>query len=279
MQEQPYYTLYNGVKIPKIGYGTYKVTDDTAESLLCTALLAGYRHIDTARMYGNEKQVGAAIRTSGIDRKDLFLTTKVWRAALSYDDAMRNIEASLQDLQTDYLDLCLIHWPMPETDRDAWAEKVVSAWRAMEKLYEQKVLRAIGVSNFLPHHLMPLMAAANITPMVDQLEFHPGYTQSYAVSYCQAQGLLVEAWSPLGRASALEDPFLLKLAQKYGKTPAQICLRFALEQHILPLPKSSSLERMQENLDVFDFSLTPEEVSRLMTAPQGQWSGHYPDDF
>lgn len=273
------FTLYNGVKIPQIGYGTYKVKDDTAAKTIAEALECGYRHLDTARIYGNEKEVGEGIKASSVPRKDIFLTSKVWKTHLSYDDALRSVEASLKDLQTDYLDLVLIHWPMPETDRHLWQEKDLSAWQALEKLYEQKVLRAIGVSNFLPHHLMPLLAKANVKPMVDQLEYHPGYLQPYAVSFCQKEGILVEAWSPLGRMRVLEEPLLLELAEKYGKTPAQICLRFALENGVLPLPKSSSAKRMQENLDVFDFSLSPEDLSRIFTMAQTGWSGQHPDTF
>lgn len=227
----------------------------------------------------NEKEVGAGMAASGIARKDIFLTTKVWRDDLSYDATMASVENSLKDLQTDYLDLCLLHWPMPETDREKWQEKDLSAWRALEKLYKEKVIRSIGVSNFLPHHLMPLMKEAEITPMVNQLEYHPGYCQAHAVHYSQQQGLLVEAWSPLGRTRVLEDPLVLEMAEKYGKTPAQICLRFALDNQVLPLPKSGSAERMKANLDVFDFTISPEDMSRLMCMPQTGWGGHHPDTF
>ena len=273
------FTLNNGVSIPCVGYGTYKVTGDTAVDIVKMALSAGYRHLDTARMYGNEKEIGQAIKQSAVPRKELFLTTKVWRADLSYDDVMRSVEGSLQDLDMDYLDLCLLHWPMPETERDQWQKKDLDAWRALEKLYAEKTLRAIGVSNFLPHHLMPLLSAADVKPMVNQLEYHVGYCQQYAVAYSQQQDILVEAWRPLGRTAVLEEPLVLELAQKYDKTPAQICLRFALENNVLPLPKSSSIERMQSNLDVFDFSITKEDLSRLLTMPQTGWSGHLPDTY
>ena len=273
------FSLSNGISIPAIGYGTYRVTDHNAEALIQTALQCGYRHIDTARMYGNEAEVGNAIRHAGISRSDLFLTTKVWKTCLSYDDTLRSVEASLRDLGVTYLDLCLLHWPIPEKDREQWREKDLSAWRALERLYAEKVLRAIGVSNFLPHHLMPLLAKAEIKPMVNQLEFHPGYCQPYAVSFCQAHQIQVEAWSPLGRTRVLEEPLILELAKTYGKSPAQICLRFALDQRVLPLPKSSSAQRMQENLDVFDFSLSLEDISRLMTLPQLGWGGIQPDSL
>ncbi len=273
------FTLANGVSIPCVGYGTYKVTGKSAVDIVKMALSAGYRHLDTARMYENEKEIGQAIKESGVPRADLFLTTKVWRADLSYDGVMRSVEGSLQDLGTEYLDLCLLHWPMPETDRDQWQKKDLDAWRALETLYAQKTLRAIGVSNFLPHHLMPLLSAADVKPMVNQLEYHVGYCQQYAVTYSQQQDILVEAWRPLGRTAVLEEPLVLELAEKYQKTPAQICLRFALENNVLPLPKSSGIERMQSNLDVFDFEISKEDISRLLTMPQTGWSGHLPDTF
>lgn len=273
------FTLANGISIPCVGYGTYKVAGQSAVDTVKMALSAGYRHLDTARMYENEKEIGQAIKESDVSREDLFLTTKVWRTELSYDGVMRSVEGSLQDLGTDYLDLCLLHWPMPERDRDQWQKKDLDAWRALETLYAQRTLRAIGVSNFLPHHLMPLLSVADVKPMVNQLEYHVGYCQQYAVTYSQQQDILVEAWRPLGRTAVLEEPLVLELAEKYKKTPAQICLRFALENNVLPLPKSSSMERMQSNLDIFDFEITKEDISRLLTMPQSGWSGHLPDTF
>lgn len=273
------FTLYNGVAIPCIGYGTYKVRDASAADIVRTALECGYRHLDTARIYGNEKEVGEGIRLSTVPRDEIFLTSKVWKTHLSYDDALRSVEESLKDLQTDYLDLCLLHWPMPEGDHVDWRQRDLAAWQALERLYEEKVLRSIGVSNFLPHHLMSLLAKADVKPMVDQLEFHPGYCQPYALSFCQKEGIQIEAWSPLGRTRVLEEPLLLELAEKYGKSPAQICLRFALDNGVLPLPKSSSPERMKVNLDVFDFRLSPEDISRIFTMAQSGWSGQHPDTF
>lgn len=273
------FTLYNGIAVPCVGYGTYKVKDASAADIVRTALECGYRHLDTARIYGNEKEVGEGIQLSSVPRDEIFLTSKVWKTNLSYDDALRSVEESLMDLQTDYLDLCLLHWPMPEDDHANWQQRDYAAWRALERLYEEKVLRSIGVSNFLPHHLMSLMAKADIKPMVDQLEFHPGYCQPYAMAFCQREGILVEAWSPLGRTRMLDEPLLLELAKKYEKSPAQICLRFTLDNGVLPLPKSSSSERMKANLDVFDFHLSPEDISRIFTMAQAGWSGQHPDTF
>lgn len=271
------FLLENNVKLPFLGFGTYKVTENT-EQIVSAALETGYRHLDTARMYGNEKEIGKAIQNSAIPRRDLFLTTKVWKDDLGYDNTLRSFEASLSDLDVQYLDLFLIHWPKmtPESD---WKPVLTETWKAMERLYEEGAVAAIGVSNHLPHHLMHIMKDANIPPMVNQLEFHPGYTQSATVAFCQSRGILVEGWSPLGRAAMLDDPLVTELAAKYGKSPAQICLRFALQNNVLPLPKASSPKRMQENLDIFDFDLEMEDVYRLMTMQQTGWSGHHPDHF
>ena len=269
------FILENNIELPFTGYGTYKVHD---EKIILNALEAGYRHLDTARMYQNEKVVGNAIKESGIKRRELFLTTKLWTDALGYDNALRSFEASINDLGVQYLDLFLIHWPKATPDAD-WKPVLTETWRAMERLYEEGAVAAIGVSNHLPHHLMHLIKNANTLPMVNQLEFHPGYTQQTAVNFCQSRGILVEAWSPLGRAAMLEEPCILDMAQKYGKSPAQICLRFALQNNILPLPKSSSPQRMKDNLDIFDFELEMEDMYRLMTLPQTGWSGHHPDNF
>ena len=271
------FILENNITLPFLGFGTYKVTENT-EKIITDALEAGYRHLDTARMYGNEKEIGNAVKNSGIPRRELFLTTKVWKDDLGYDNTLRSFDASIKDLGVPYLDLFLIHWPKATPDAD-WKPVLTETWRAMERLYEEGAVAAIGVSNHLPHHLMHIMRNANTLPMVNQLEFHPGYTQQATVNFCQSRGILVEAWSPLGRAAMLEEPLILELAQKYGKSPAQICLRFALQNNILPLPKSSSPERMKENLDIFDFELEMEDMYRLMTLPQTGWSGHHPDNF
>ncbi len=271
------FVLENDVEMPFIGYGTYKVKEN-GEKVILDALEAGYRHLDTARKYGNEAEIGRALKESGLKRKEFFLTSKVWKDDLGYDATMRSFEASLKDLGVNYLDLFLIHWPMPNPRAD-WRTLDAESWRALEKLYNEGAVRAIGVSNFLPHHLMHLMKHAEIQPMVNQLEYHPGYIQQTAVNFSQAKGLQVSAWSPLGRTRVLQEPLLLELAEKYGKSPAQICIRFALQNNIMPLPKSSSLERMRENLDVFDFEITLEDMYRLMTLPQTGWSGQHPDTF
>ena len=269
------FILENGVELPFIGFGTYKVKE---EQIILDALDAGYRHLDTARMYENEKMIGNVIRDYGIQRRDLFLTSKVWKTDLGYDNTLRSFETSLNDLGVQYLDLFLIHWPQSADDAD-WKPVLKETWKALERLYDEGSVTAIGVSNHLPQHLMHILKDCNTKPMVNQLEFHPGYVQSYTTQFCVNQNIQVEAWSPFGRGKLLDDPLVLELAQKYGKTPAQICLRFCLQNNILPLPKSSSPERMKQNLEIFDFDLELEDVHRLMTMPETGFSGHHPEHF
>ncbi|MBR4934612.1 MAG: aldo/keto reductase [Anaerotignum sp.] len=269
------FVLDKGVEMPFTGFGTYKVHD---EKIILNALEAGYRHLDTARRYENEKMIGNALKNCGIPRRELFLTSKVWKTDLGYDNTLRSFEASLNDLGVNYMDLFLIHWPQSSPDAD-WKPVLTETWKAMERLYDEGIVTAIGVSNHLPHHLMHILKDCNTRPMVNQLEFHPGYVQATTTNFCLAQDIQVEAWSPLGRAALLKDPLILELAKKYGKTPAQICLRFCLQSNVLPLPKSSSPERMKENLDIFDFDLSIEDVFRLSTMPETGWSGQHPEHF
>ena len=269
------FILDKGVELPYTGFGTYKVKE---EKIILDALDAGYRHLDTARKYENEKIIGNALKECGIPRRELFLTSKVWKTDLGYDNTLRSFEASLNDLGVNYMDLFLIHWPQSSPDAD-WKPVLTETWKAMERLYDEGIVTAIGVSNHLPHHLMHILKDCNTRPMVNQLEFHPGYVQATTTNFCLAQDIQVEAWSPLGRAALLKDPLTLELAKKYGKTPAQICLRFCLQSNVLPLPKSSSPERMKENLDIFDFDLSIEDVFRLSTMPETGWSGQHPEHF
>lgn len=270
------FVLSNGLSIPAVGFGTYK-TGDGDGAVLSNAIAQGYRHFDTASFYGTETALGQAVAESDIPREDFFLTSKLWKTEMGYDAALRAFDATLERLGTDYLDLYLIHWPRPDLELEDWAKLDRETWRALERLYESGLVRAIGVSNFLPHHLEPILASANVAPMVDQLEFHPGYTQDEAVAFCQNHSILVEAWSPLGRNRLTGNGVLTRLAAEHGVSPAQICLRFALQRSVLPLPKSSSPERMEENLDLFSFSLTGEEMAALSTMPQTGWSGEHPD--
>lgn len=274
---EKYFTLYNGVEIPQIGFGTYKATESDGKDAIVNALRQGYRHLDTAAFYFNEGDIAQAVQETGIPRNEIFLTSKLWKEELGYDSTLRAFEKTIQNLETDYLDLYLIHWPIADLTTDSWKELDQASWKAMERLYEEGCIRAIGVSNFLPHHLMNIMEEADYKPMVDQLEYHPGYTQQAAVDFCQANGILVEAWSPLGRMRVMKEPALVEMAEKYGKSVPQLCIRFALQNNVLPLPKSSSVERMKANLDVYDFEISKEDMSRLMTLPQIGWSGEHPD--
>lgn len=270
------FTLSNGVEIPAVGYGTY-LTSEKDDGTVAAALAAGYRHFDTASFYGTEQALGDALKASGVPREELFLTSKLWKDEMGYKNALAAFERSLQKLGTDYLDLYLIHWPRPDDLTAEWRQLDRDTWRALEDLYRAGRVRAIGVSNFLPHHLRSLMKTAEVMPMVNQIEFHPGYPQTYTVEFCKAHGILPEAWSPLGRTRVLQDERLAGIAAKYGKSVAQLCVRFALQCGVAPLPKSSSPARMQANLDVFDFVISDEDMDRILTLPQFGWSGQHPD--
>lgn len=271
------FILANGVEIPAVGFGTFRVKEGNGEQIISDAIAQGYRHLDTAAFYFNEEEVGNAVRKSGIPREEFFITSKVWRDNLGYEETHKAFEESLKKLHMDYLDLYLMHWPRPTDLSAEWKNLDVETWKAMEELYRAGKVRAIGVSNFLPHHLNNLMDRTGIIPLVNQLEFHPGYIQKAAVDFCQRLGIRVEAWAPLGRAKVFEDPLLTELAEKYQVSMAQICVRFALQCGVLPLPKSSSPERMKQNLDVFGFEIEDDDMHRLMTLPQIGWTGHHPD--
>lgn len=270
------FTLSNGVEIPAVGFGTY-LTGEKDDGTVAAALEAGYRHFDTASFYGTEQALGEALKAAGVPREELFLTSKLWKDEMGYENAFAAFERSLQKLGTDYLDLYLIHWPRTDDLTAEWRQLDRDTWRALEELYRAGRVRAIGVSNFLPHHLRNLMETAEIAPMVNQIEFHPGYPQTYNVEFCKAHGILPEAWSPLGRTRVLQDERLAGIAAKYGKTVAQLCVRFALQCGVVPLPKSSSPARMKANLDVFDFVISDEDMDRILTLPQFGWSGLHPD--
>lgn len=270
------FTLSNGVEIPAVGYGTY-LTSEKDDGTVAAALAAGYRHFDTASFYGTEQALGDALKAAGVPREELFLTSKLWKDEMGYENALAAFERSLQKLGTDYLDLYFIHWPRTDDLTAEWRQLDRDTWRALEELYRAGRVRAIGVSNFLPHHLRNLMETAEIAPMVNQIEFHPGYPQTWNVEFCKAHGILPEAWSPLGRTRVLQDERLAGIAAKYGKTVAQLCVRFALQCGVVPLPKSSSPARMQANLDVFDFVISDEDMDRILTLPQFGWSGLHPD--
>ena len=270
------FILPNGVTIPAVGFGSYLSTEHGTQTIT-DALAAGYRYIDTAKFYNNEAEIGEAIAQSGIPRKDIFLCSKVWPTDLGRENTLASFAESCRKLQTDYLDLYLIHWPKNEADDPEWFDKVQQSWIAMEELYEQGKVRAIGVSNFLPHHLRPLLETAKIRPMVDQLELHAGYMQEFALAYLREQGILPQAWSPLGRAKLLQDPEITKTASKYGCSNAQLLLRYLNQRGIPVIPKSSSTKRMLENLDIFGFTISDDDMSYLSCLPERGWSGEHPD--
>lgn len=257
------YTLSNGVEIPAIGFGTFKNKGQSAYDSVLEALRVGYRHIDTASIYGNEKEVGQAIKDSGVDRKDIFVTSKVWRDSRGYEKTIASFNKTLEDLGLDYLDCFLIHWPCP-INKENYNEVNIDTWRALIDLYKAKKVKVIGVSNFLPHHIKPLLES-EIKPMMNQIEVHPGYMQEEIVDLCRKENILVEAWEPLGKASILSDERIIKLAEKYQKTPAQICIRWSLDNGFLPLPKSQTPSRIKENLMVEDFKLSKEDVEYTNT--------------
>lgn len=258
------FTLYNGVTIPCVGYGTYKVAAEEAKASVAAAIRAGYRHIDTAAFYRNEAGVGQAVRESGLAREDFFVTSKVWNTDRGYDKTRAALEASLKALNMDYLDLYLIHWPANYLQFGKEARALnAETWRALEDLYREGKLRAIGLSNFLPHHIDALMEGAEIAPMVDQIELHPGWLQRGALKYCADHGIVAEAWSPMGRGAMMTDPGLAEMAARRGKSVAQLCIRWVLQHGALPLPKSVHPDRIAANTEVFDFTLSQEEMETI----------------
>lgn len=270
-------TLNNGYTIPEIGFGTWKITDkEAAVQSVKEALAAGYRHIDTAAAYENETEVGQAIMESGIKREDLFITSKLWNSERGYESTLEAFEKTLERLGLDYLDLYLIHWPASVHQFENWETINVETWRAMIRLYREGRIRAIGVSNFLPHHLSALMEM-EVTPMVNQIEFHPGMTQPETVKYCRENRILVEAWSPLGNGQLLQSEQIKSMAEKYKKSPAQICLRFVLQQGVLPLAKSVQASRIRENLNLYDFRIDEEDMKTLTDMDNVAYSGSHPD--
>ncbi len=272
------FTLSNGAKIPCIGFGTWQApSGDVAVRSVKEAIKVGYRHIDAAAIYGNEKSVGQGIAQSGVNRQDIFVTSKVWNAYRGYDKTLRAFDNTLADLGLDYLDLYLIHWPAAPGTTSHGEELNAHTWRAMEKLYDDGRIKAIGVSNFLTHHLKALQKTANIAPMVDQIEYHPGQMQKETVDFCNQNDILVEAWGPLGTGRLLHNKTLHAIAQKYEKSVAQICIRWCLQNGTLALPKSVTPSRILENSLVFDFQISGEDMAQINALPYIGGSGLHPD--
>ena len=272
------YTLNNGVKIPCIGYGTFKTPNGGAVvDSVVNAVKAGYRHIDTAHRYDNEEGVGEGIRKCGVPREELFITSKLGNHHHGYKAAVEAFDLSLQKLGLDYLDLYLIHWPAPLICRENYKEKNAETWRAFEDLYRAGKVRAIGLSNFWKPHIDALMETAEVKPMVNQLEIHPQFPHRDLLDYCQKLDIQVESWGPLIQGKAFQYPVLKEVAQKHGKTVAQVCVRWALDKNVLPLPKSNHFERMVENADVFDFTLDAEDIKKISSLEAYGRIGKDPD--
>lgn len=273
------FKLSNGYEIPCVGFGTWQINgDDAAEAAVINAINAGYRHIDTAAVYGNETGVGNAIVNCGIKREELFVTSKVWNTMRGYDNTLKAFDESMEKLGLEYLDLYLIHWPASKSRFENWKEINAETWQALIKLYKEGRVRAIGVSNFLPHHLEPLMDA-EIKPMVNQIEFHPGKMQEDALSFCRKNNILVEAWSPLGRGAMLDNELLKEIGDKYNKSIAQICIKWCLQNGVVPLPKSVTPTRVKENANVFDFEISAEDMKIINEMPFCGGSPLHPDSI
>ncbi|WP_433340171.1 aldo/keto reductase [Streptomyces sp. CA-253872] len=270
----PPIVLNNGVEMPQLGFGVWQVPDEEATTAVGHALDAGYRSIDTAAIYGNERGTGKAIAASGLARDELFVTTKLWNEEQGYDSTLRAFDASLDKLGLDYVDLYLIHWPCPAKDR------YVDTWRAFEKLLADGRTRAIGVSNFTPAHLKRLVEETSVIPAVNQIELHPHLQQSEARAFHAEQGIATEAWSPLGQGKGLlEVPALVAIAQKHGRTPAQIVLRWHVQLGNVVIPKSVTPSRITENIDVFSFELDEEDMAAIRALNEEHRLGGHPDDI
>lgn len=266
-------TLADGTRIPAIGYGTFQLrdTDETARAIR-QAVAAGYRLIDTAENYGNEVGIGEGVRTCGVPRSEIFVSSKVWPADLGYDKTMRAFEGTMSRLGLDYLDIYLIHWPCSD-------ELNSSSWKAFESLREQGLVRTIGVSNFTTLQLEPLLSSATIPPALDQLEFHPRQQNHQLLEYCEAHGIVVEAWSPLMQGAAFTDETLGRIAEKHGRSAAQIALRWSVQLGMIPLPKTRTPARMVENISVFDFELDPDDMQQIAAMHTDQRLGPDPDSY
>ncbi|MCM3662797.1 aldo/keto reductase [Mesobacillus subterraneus] len=265
-------TLHNGVKMPWFGLGVFKVKEgsEVVESVKA-AIKNGYKSIDTAAVYKNEDGVGQALKEADVPREELFITTKVWNSDQGYESTLQAFETSLEKLRLDYLDLYLIHWPV--------AGKYKETWKALEKLYKDGRVRAIGVSNFHVHHLKDLMTDAEIKPMVNQVEYHPHLAQTELLEFCKAEGIQMEAWSPLKQGELLSEPTIVEIAEKHKKSPAQVILRWDLQNGVVTIPKSIKEHRIIENADIFDFELSAEDMDGLNSLNKNERVGPDPDNF
>ncbi|ASY36214.1 putative 2,5-didehydrogluconate reductase [Streptomyces sp. Tu6071] len=273
MPAVPNITLNNGVEIPQLGFGVFQVPPEKTKEATLSALDVGYRHIDTAEMYGNEKEVGQAVRESGIDRAELFVTSKLNNGFHAHDDALAAFDQSLADLDIGYLDLFLIHWPLPKVG------DFVETWKALEEVYRSGRAKAIGVSNFQPHHLRRLLDETDVVPAVNQIEVHPYLTQETVRAFGAEHGIATEAWSPIAQGLVLKDPVITSIADRLGKSAAQVTLRWHIQRGDIVFPKSVTRSRVEENFALFDFELTEGDMSEISALNRDERTGPNPDEF
>lgn len=260
--------LNNGVEIPVVGFGTFKIDNKDVKDLVLSALELGYRHIDTASYYNNEEGIGEAIKQSGLKREELFITSKLWLDDLGYNNTIKAFEKTMKNLKLDYIDLYLVHWPRP---------LAIESWKALEEFNAQKRARAIGVCNYKKQHLEELIEASNIIPAINQIELHPKFQQQETYEYCMKKNIAVEAWSPIMKGKVAEMETLIAIGDKYNKTPAQVALRWHLQNNIIVIPKSAHQERIKQNLDIFDFNLTDQDMSDIKVLDADIRLGFDPD--
>jgi methylglyoxal/glyoxal reductase len=264
--------LHNGIEIPYVGLGVYQMKDpsETVQAVK-SAIETGYLSVDTAAVYGNEESVGQGVKESGADRKDLFITSKVWNSDQGYDTTLKAFETSLKKLDMDYMDLYLIHWPVEGKYKDTW--------KALERLYSEGLVKSIGVSNFHQHHLEDLMSSSNEKPVINQIECHPRLSQEQLKAFCQEEKIAVEAWSPIAQGRVLNEPALKQIAEKHGKSSAQVILRWHLQNDVVIIPKSVHASRIKENADLFNFELSSDEMNKINDLNQNERFGPDPDNF
>jgi 2,5-diketo-D-gluconate reductase A len=274
MATVPTITLNNGIEIPQLGFGVYQVPPEETRDAVQAALEVGYRHIDTAEMYGNEKGVGEGIRASGVPREEVFVTSKLNNGFHAHDDALKAFDGTLEALGSDYVDLFLIHWPLPGIDVD-----YVETWKALEEIYESGRAKSIGVSNFNAHHLRKLHGETEVVPAVNQIEVHPYLAQDELRAFNAQHQIATEAWSPIAQGKVLDDPTILRVAERYGKTASQVTLRWHVQRGDIVFPKSVTRSRVEENFDIFDFELSEDDLREITALDRNERTGPDPDTF